>query len=134
MGKIKTFMEYAADMEQGSDEEQIAKFAACLLSALTHSKTMHLNTNSYAKSTALVDFYAALEPLATSFAEAFLSDSTLKIPVHSPDFPEGSVEFVDYVLEKCDQIYDYLDPALANIVETIMTLCKTTIYKLENLK
>lgn len=102
---------------------------------ITHS--VHLNTRSYAKHVALNEFYDEVVDLADKFAEAYQGRHGLIGPIKlqaSPkttnvtEFLEGSLAGVEEMRYK---VCDKSDSALQNIIDEIVGLYLSTLYKLK---
>jgi hypothetical protein len=102
---------------------------------VTHS--VHLNTRSYAKHVALNEFYDAIVDLADKFAEAYQGRHGLIGPIslHSARKTSNIVEFLeDSLIEIENERYKVCDKdetALQNIIDEIVGLYLSTLYKLK---
>jgi chloramphenicol O-acetyltransferase len=102
---------------------------------VTHS--VHLNTRSYSKHKALRGFYDNVIDLADTFAEAYqgrkgligpISLMSAKKTTNVVDFLQDQVEEI----EKCRyDVCDKTDTPLQNIIDEIVVLYLTTLYKLK---
>jgi hypothetical protein len=102
---------------------------------VTHS--VHLNTRSYAKHKALNKFYVGIIDLADDFAEAYQG----RIGFDWPDcFAIGHqtnnvVEFLEDSLKKVEEmrykVVEKEDAALQNLIDSIVVLYLSTLYKLK---
>jgi chloramphenicol O-acetyltransferase len=102
---------------------------------VTHS--VHLNTRSYAKHKALRSFYDNVIDLADTFAEAYqgrhgligpISLMSAKKTTNVLDFLQDQLEEI----EKCRyDICDKTDSPIQNIIDEILALYLTTLYKLK---
>lgn len=115
----------------------IAKFIATLMMSRTYTHLAHLKTGSYAAHEALNDLYDGLVDLLDSFAEAAQGEfGKLDIPyiniMGSVDAPSKAIASHLKTLEKlgesCSQGY------LRSIVDGIVALYRSTLYKLNELK
>lgn len=106
--------------------------------ARTDAHIAHLMTRSYAEHKALDEFYSGVVDLADSFAEAATGrygildfpqimprhkDSTYDKPV---TIPKGLRTWLDANREKCTD-----DSELQNMIDEIIALCSSTVYKLD---
>lgn len=105
--------------------------------ASTMAHVAHLMTNSYAEHVALNDFYSGIVDLADSFAEAY-NGKYGKIPSYPTlvtdgktglDVVKGLRDWIDNNRSRCCS-----ESSIQNIIDEIVDLCNSTIYKLENLK
>jgi chloramphenicol O-acetyltransferase len=102
---------------------------------VTHS--VHLNTRSYSKHKALRSFYDNVIDLADTFAEAYqgrhgligpISLMSAKKTTNVLDFLQDQVEEI----EKCRyEVCDKTDSPIQNIIDEILALYLTTLYKLK---
>jgi hypothetical protein len=102
---------------------------------VTHS--VHLNTRSYSKHKALRNFYDNIIDLADTFAETYQGRNGLIGPIslmsakkttNVLDFLRDQVEEI----EKCRyEVCDKTDSPLQNIIDEILALYLTTLYKLK---
>ena len=102
---------------------------------VTHSA--HLNTRSYAKHKALEGFYDGIVDLADKFAEAYQGRYGLIGAVSMPQVKKASniLEFVEGSLKEVEKmrydVCDKNDTPLQNIIDEIVGLYLSTIYKLK---
>ena len=102
---------------------------------VTHSA--HLNTRSYAKHVALGAFYDGIIDLADKFAEAYQGRHGLIGPIKMPAAAKASniLEYLEGSLKEVEKMrYDVCDKAdtpLQNIIDEIVGLYLSTIYKLK---
>lgn len=103
----------------------------------TMAHQAHLKTDSYSQHVALGAFYSGIGDLADEFAEAFQGQygiiKSYPAPVVRSLPPTVLVEaFVNWVKSNrakcCDETH------LQNIIDEIVALSYSTLYKLENLK
>jgi hypothetical protein len=101
---------------------------------VTHS--VHLNTRSYSKHKALQKFYENIIDLADSFAEAYQGRHGLVGPISLMSAKKTSnvVEFLENQLAEIESVrYDVCDKddtPLQNLIDGIIELYLTTLYKL----
>lgn len=102
---------------------------------VTHS--VHLNTRSYAKHKALRGFYDHVIELADTFAEAYQGRHGLIGPI-SLMSAKKTTNVVDFLqdqvaeIEKCRyDVCDETDSPIQNIIDEILALYLTTLYKLK---
>jgi DNA-binding ferritin-like protein len=102
---------------------------------VTHS--VHLNTRSYSKHKALQKFYENIIDLADGFAEAYQGRHGLigAITLQSSKKTTNVTEFLEDQLdeiEKCRyEVCDKSDTALQNLIDGIVELYLSTLYKLK---
>jgi hypothetical protein len=112
------------------------KFVGMLFLARdTHS--VHLNTRSYAKHKALQKFYENIIDLADSFAEAYQGRHGLIGPIAlmSAKKTTNVVEFLEDQLAEIESmrydVCDKTDTPLQNLIDGIIELYLSTLYKLK---
>ena len=114
-----------------------ADFVGTLFLARDVAHSVHLNTRSYAKHKALNKFYEGIVTLADEFAEAYQGRHGLIGPItlQSAKRTGNVVEFLEdqmAELEKCRyEVCDKTDTPIQNIVDEIIGLYLSTIYKLK---
>ena len=113
------------------------EFVGLLFVARDAAHSAHLNTRSYAKHMALGSFYDGIIDLADKFAEAYQGRYGLIGPIKMPPAPRANniLEFIEGSLKDVEKMrYDVCDKnetALQNIIDEIVGLYLSTIYKLK---
>jgi DNA-binding ferritin-like protein len=101
---------------------------------VTHS--VHLNTRSYSKHKALQKFYESIIDLADSFAEAYQGRHGLMGPIslQSAKKTTNIIDFLQNQLEEIEtdryKICDETDSPIQNLIDEIIALYLSTLYKL----
>jgi hypothetical protein len=114
-----------------------AEFIGCMFLARDVAHSVHLNTRSFAKHKALGGFYDDVVDLADKFAEAYQGRHGLIGPIslHSARKTSNIVEFLEDSLKEIEdmryKVCDKSDSALQNIIDEIVGLYLTTLYKLK---
>lgn len=114
-----------------------AEFIGCLFLARDVAHSVHLNTRSFAKHKALGDFYDEVIDLADKFAEAYQGRHGLIGPIslHSARKTSNIVEFLEDSLKEIEdmryKVCDKSDTALQNIIDEIVDLYLSSLYKLK---
>jgi hypothetical protein len=99
--------------------------------------SVHLNTRSFAKHSALNEFYDEIIELADKYAEAYQGRKGLIGPIAlmSARKTGNIVEFLEDSLEQVEdmryKMVDKTDTALQNIIDEIVGLYLSTLYKLK---
>jgi hypothetical protein len=102
---------------------------------VTHS--VHLNTRSYAKHKALGKFYEDVIGMADDLAEAYQGRHGLIGPItlHSAKKTNNVVDFLEDSLKEVEdlryKVCDKEDTAIQNIIDNIVDLYLSTLYKLK---
>lgn len=113
-----------------------AEFVGHLFLARNVAHSVHLNTRSYAKHVALGEFYDKVIDLADSFAEAYQGRHGLigSVPVAAVRKSGNIVEFLQDSLADIEanryKVCEESDTAIQNIVDEIVALYLSTLYKL----
>jgi len=113
-----------------------ADFVGMLFLARDVTHSVHLNTRSYAKHKALGGFYDKVVDLADSFAEAYQGRHGLIGPITLMSAKKTSnvVEFLQDQLAEIEanryKFCDEDDSAIQNIIDEIVSLYLSTLYKL----
>ena len=114
-----------------------ADFVGTLFLARDVTHSVHLNTRSYAKHKALQEFYEGIVELADSFAEAYQGRYNLIGPITLMGAKkQGNVlEFLQDSLSDIEkgryEVCDKEQTALQNIIDEIVGLYLSTLYKLK---
>jgi chloramphenicol O-acetyltransferase len=114
-----------------------ADFVGMLFLARDVAHSVHLNTRSYSKHKALGKFYDEIIDLADKFAEAYQGRHGLIGPISLMNANKTS-NILDFMQNQVDEIekvrYEVCDKAetpLQNIIDEIVGLYLSTIYKLK---
>jgi hypothetical protein len=114
-----------------------ADFIGALFLARDVAHSVHLNTRSFAKHSALNEFYDGIIDLADKYAEAYQGRHGLIGPItlmsakktgNIIEFLEDSLKEVEVVRYK---VCDKADTPLQNIIDEIVGLYLSTLYKLK---
>ena len=113
--------------------------------ARTTAHILHLGTRSYAAHMALGDFYDGIAGRADSFAEAYqgiyglLTFNNASVGCYDPgkDYRDGQAMLVElraWVCARRKDIGSPTDTELQNIIDEIVSLIDSTVYKLRFLR
>lgn len=114
-----------------------ADFVGHLFLARDVAHSVHLNTRSYAKHKALKSFYDGVVDLADDFAEAYQGRHGLIGPItlQSSKKYGNIIEFLTDSLADVEanryKVCDEKDSAIQNIIDEIVSLYLSTLYKLK---
>ena len=114
-----------------------AEFIGCMFLARDVAHSVHLNTRSFAKHMALNSFYDEIIDLADKFAEAYQGRHGLIGPItlHSARKTSNIIEFLEDSLKEIEderyKVCDKNETALQNIIDEIVGLYLSTLYKLK---
>jgi hypothetical protein len=112
-------------------------FLGQLFLARDVAHSVHLNTRSYAKHKALGHFYEDVIELVDKFAEAYQGRKGLIGPISLQSARKNGniIEFLQDSLEQIEEmrytVVDKTDTPLQNIIDEIIGLYLTTLYKLK---
>ena len=113
------------------------KFIGMLFLARDVTHSVHLNTRSYSKHKALQKFYENIIDRADSFAEAYQGRCGLIGPIAlmSAKKTENVVAFLEDQLAELEamryDVCDKTDSPLQNLIDGIIELYLSTLYKLK---
>ena len=114
-----------------------ADFVGTLFLARDVAHSVHLNTRSFAKHSALNSFYDDIVDLADKFAEAYQGRHGLIGPISlmSAKKTANIIEFLEDSLADIEkmryEVCEKSDTAIQNIIDEIVGLYLSTIYKLK---
>ena len=114
-----------------------ADFVGTLFLARDVAHSVHLNTRSFAKHSALNEFYDGIVDLADKFAEAYQGRHGLIGPISLMSAKKTSniIEFLEDSLAEIEkmryEVVEKTDTALQNIIDEIVGLYLSTLYKLK---
>lgn len=115
---------------------KMSDFIGQLFLARDVAHSVHLNTRSYAKHKALQKFYTNIVDLADGLSEAYQGRHGLMGPItlQSAKKSVNIVEFLESQLKEIEAVrYDVVaksDTALHNLIDEIVSLYLSTLYKL----
>jgi DNA-binding ferritin-like protein len=113
-----------------------ADFVGMLFLARDVAHSVHLNTRSFSKHMALNTFYDEIVDLADKFAEAYQGKHGLIGPISLMNARKTSniVEFLQDQVDEIEkvryEVCDKTETALQNIIDEIVGLYLSTLYKL----
>jgi hypothetical protein len=111
-------------------------FVGMLFLARDVAHSVHLNTRSYSKHVALNTFYDEIIDLADGFAEAYQGRKGLIGPISlmSAKKTTNIIEFLQDQLKEIEdcryEVADKTDTPLQNLIDGIIELYLSTLYKL----
>ena len=114
-----------------------ADFVGTLFLARDVAHSVHLNTRSFAKHSALNSFYDDIVDLADKFAEAYQGRHGLIGPISlmSAKKTTNVIEFLEDSLADIEkmryEVCEKSDTAIQNIIDEIIGLYLSTLYKLK---
>ena len=114
-----------------------ADFVGTLFLARDVAHSVHLNTRSFAKHSALNEFYDEIVDLADKFAEAYQGRHGLIGPISlmSAKKTTNIVEFLEDSMADIEkmrfEVCEKTDTPIQNIIDEIVGLYLSTLYKLK---
>ena len=114
-----------------------ADFVGTLFLARDVAHSVHLNTRSFAKHSALNTFYDEIAELADKFAEAYQGRHGLIGPISlmSAKKTTNIIEFLEDSLADIEkmrfEVCEKTDTPIQNIIDEIVGLYLSTLYKLK---
>ena len=124
---------YANGFKESEMQYTPADFVQCLFHAVTNAHILHLQTKSYAVHVALGSYYNDLNELTDSYAEAYQGKYGI-IEGYTTEYelPSAPLEYIilmnDYIKIARQELPQ--DSELQNIIDEIVALHDSTIYKL----
>ena len=113
-----------------------SQFVGLLFLGRNVAHSVHLNTRSYSKHVALNTFYDEVVDAADKFAEAYQGRNGLIGPIAIPAAKKTTniIEFLQDQLDEIEkgryEICEKTDTPIQNIIDEIVGLYLSTIYKL----
>ncbi len=114
-----------------------ADFVGMMFLARDVAHSVHLNTRSYAKHVALNTFYDEIVDLADKFAEAYQGRHGLIGPISLMN-ARKTTNILDFLQDQLDElekaryeVCDKTDTPIQNIIDEIVGLYLSTLYKLK---
>lgn len=117
--------------------DTVAQFTLMMLHSVTNAHILHLQTRSYAMHKALQKFYEDIGDITDDFIEAYQGKYE-QIAYYEPAFSlaKDPIVYMKGLATKIDSMREDLpqDSELQNIVDEMMQLIDSTLYKLEFLE
>lgn len=137
---MKTFSELKEALNQANVSEgkmKASELFAQVRSAITAMHFFHLTTSSYAAHIAAKEFYEGLVPILDEFVEGFSGrygrlETFSQSKVQAADGLAIAINLLQWVDKNRAALTD--DSELQNIIDEMVGLINSTIYKLRDLK
>jgi DNA-binding ferritin-like protein len=116
---------------------KVSDFVGELFLARDVTHSVHLNTRSFAKHKALNEFYDEIIDLADDFAEAYqgryglIGPITLQSARKTGNVTEFLQDSLDTIEKLRYEVCDKTETALQNLIDEIVALYLSTLYKLK---
>lgn len=139
--QLETIKRRVSEQEEEKAESSngMDTLASHLLFSQTQVHIFHLQTDSYAEHKALQGYYEGIDDLADSLIEAYqgendIIDNYTSFPVKKYEGKEMVIGYFDELLSVIEDSREGLPQHLQNIIDTIVELITSTLYKLKRLK
>ena len=123
------------------NNDPVMMFTMALLHSVTTTHICHWKTESYSQHIALAEYYDGVSDLLDSFVEAFQGKYGVLTKFTSGYEPPNSEPTVLYLIELRNMVESFramtnfpTDSELQNLVDEIVSLLDSTIFKLQRLK
>lgn len=129
-----------ADLTQVKITVTVPNFIGCLLFSRTQAHIFHWQTTSFARHKALDDYYSGIVDLVDSLVEAYQgTNPIIKGFINNERISNNEEGVIPYFEKLLLYVQEYRqvigsDSDLQNIIDEIVNLIKSTLYKLKNLK
>ena len=123
-------------MKDNDDMKDMEAFALALLNSATCAHIQHWQTRNYATHKALAKYYEAIPDLVDALDESYMGRNGLLGDFDEEfELEKNPVKYFKALQKYVDENRKHLpnDKELQNIVDEVLNLINTTIYKLENL-
>jgi hypothetical protein len=127
------------DVEETEDSSTgMDVMASHLLFSQTQAHVFHLQTGSYAEHKALQGYYEGIDDLVDSLIESYQGENENitnyeTFPMRKYEGKESVIEYFNELMEVVENNREGLPSHLQNIVDTIIELITSTLYKLKKL-
>lgn len=113
----------------------VSELASLLLSSRTQAHIFHLQTPSFARHTALQNYYNRIVPLTNSYIESYQGRTGRIIknikPKNIHNDPEKTLKYFKKLRLNINSLNLPRNTELQNILDEIRSLLDSTIYKIE---
>jgi hypothetical protein len=123
-------------MKDNDGMKDMEAFALALLNSATCAHIQHWQTRNYSTHKALRKYYEAIPHLVDRLAESYMGRNGLLGDFDEEfELEKNPVKYFKALQKYVDENRKHLpnDKELQNIVDEVLNLINTTIYKLENL-
>jgi hypothetical protein len=114
----------------------IEEMASALMASQTQAHIFHLQTKSYAEHKALQKFYEGVDGLMDSLIETYqgqfgIIENYKSLPISKYEGKEQMVSYFEDLMSLIEKNREGLPSHLQNIVDTIVELITSTLYKIK---
>jgi len=125
--------------EKLSGKKTVGTFVSCLMFSRNQAHIFHLQSDSYAKHIALGEYYDGIVGLMDSLVETYQGTNPVIMDYVNNDkytgyTKEGVTKYFEGLLKETVEARNlFTDSDLLNILDEIVSLIKSTLYKLKRL-
>jgi hypothetical protein len=114
----------------------IEEMASALMASQTQAHIFHLQTKSYAEHKSLQKFYEGVDGLMDSLIESYqgqfgIIENYKSLPISKYEGKEQIVSYFEDLMSLIEKNREGLPSHLQNIVDTIVELITSTLYKIK---
>lgn len=122
--------------EKTTSSSGMEEIASSLMASQTQVHIFHLQTKSYAEHKALQGYYEDIDDLMDSLIEAYqgqfgIIDNYQSMPISKYEGKEQVVSYFEDLMSLIEKNREDLPSHLQNIVDTIVELITSTLYKIK---
>lgn len=125
--------------EKLSGKKTVGTFVSCLMFSRNQAHIFHLQSDNYAKHIALGEYYDGIVGLMDSLVETYQGTNPVIMDYVNNDkytgyTKEGVTKYFEGLLKETIEARNlFTDSDLLNILDEIVSLIKSTLYKLKRL-
>lgn len=122
--------------EKTTSASGMEEMSSALMASQTQVHIFHLQTKSYAEHKALQDYYEDIDDLMDSLIEAYqgqfgIIENYQSMPISKYEGKEQVVSYFEDLMSLIEKNREGLPSHLQNIVDTIVELITSTLYKIK---
>jgi hypothetical protein len=122
--------------EEATGSSGMEEMASALMASQTQVHIFHLQTKSYAEHKALQGYYEDVDDLMDSLIEAYqgqfgIIESYQSMPISKYESKEQVISYFEDLMSLIEKNREGLPSHLQNIVDTIVELITSTLYKVK---
>lgn len=122
--------------EKTNNTTGMEEMASALMASQTQVHIFHLQTKSYAEHKALQDYYDGIDDLLDSLIESYqgqfgIIENYQSMPISKYEGKEELISYFEELMSMIEENREGLPSHLQNIVDTIVELITSTLYKIK---
>ncbi len=122
--------------EKTNNTTGMEEMASALMASQTQVHIFHLQTKSYAEHKALQGYYEDIDDLMDSLIEAYqgqfgIIENYQSLPISKYEGKEQIISYFEDLMSMIEKNREGLPSHLQNIVDTIVELITSTLYKIK---